>query len=59
MLGSINSDNEDGMDSLINDSNTEFVSYEPLVSGPPNSNSEHSVLALEVSMWKTQCGKHT
>ena len=44
VLDSIDSDDEDEVDNLINDSDTEFVSDESLVSGPSNSNSGHSVL---------------
>ena len=50
MLDSIDSDDEDEVDNLINDSGIEFVSSEPLVSGPSSFNSEQSMLALEASI---------
>ena len=49
MLESIDSDDEDKMDKLMNDSDTEFVNNKPLASGPSNSNSGNSVLVAEDS----------
>ena len=49
MLDSIDSDDEDKMDKLMNDSDTEFVNNKPLASGPSNSNSGNSVLVAEDS----------
>ena len=50
MLDSIDSDDEDELDNLINDSCIEFVSSEPLASGPSSFNSEQSMLVLEASI---------
>ena len=49
MLDSIDSDDEDKMDKLMNDSDTAFVSNKPLAFGPSNSNSGNSVLVAEDS----------
>ena len=53
VLDSIDSDDEDEVDDLINDSDTEFVSEESLFSGPSNSNSGHSVLVPQTSIHVT------
>ena len=49
MLDSIDSDDEDKMDKLMNDSYTAFVSNKPLAFGPSKSNSGNSVLVAEDS----------
>ena len=49
MLDSIDSDDEDKMDNLMNDSDTAFVSNKPLAFGPSNSNSGNSALVAEDS----------
>lgn len=47
MLDSIDSDDQDKMDNLMNYSDTAFVSNKPLAFGPSNSSSGNSVLVAE------------
>ena len=53
VLDSIDSDDKDEVNNLINDSDTEFVSNESFFSEPSNSNSGHSMLVPQASIHAT------